>query len=618
MKLLILAIKQSTALAQGLMHEELYALLPKFFPGSRIYGPGFPGYATSDVREILEEFGGESNFDAIFCMTPERELAGDVLGFHLPLKYNLPSNLWRFPVNLDKVNLPKILFIGDFWHLTPAEWNAVLLGNGFDLVCGGMLPPLGSARAFSFFFQAQVLEKVVFLPIPAFTSHHVFHNPGVPKRYDVLLSGAQAPEFYPVRSEMLRAFAASNLKLCCPRHPGYSQLESVSPPSTYREDLNASRISAFCTSKYHFAPMKLVEAMASHTIVLCDAFGGMELFGMEPDKHFILADGANCVEKARRWLADEEMYREMTDAAYKLFRSRHTVEIRLKEMSEQIPAALNGKRAEGWLAASPNYRLVRGLARRRALEPSERKPAVTAQDYWDNPVTVQRETWRYWRWLSPLPQPDEKIRQEVRLPPMAPLRMAAMGHCEVFRAQWILDLIAAKDLRSFLEIGTGSGYHSVLWADYLNRNGKRGVVFAEDPIGGDQLITIMSPEALDTPLTRDLLWAGIPAARDIRFIHRGPGCFEPLANRKLDLIYINSSNDISGDLEKLKTSIAQRTIIIVNKCCPAYEAVAESTLAAAEALGRDLTRLDFGPPDAGLGLLMPCDCAAFTCNVKLP
>ena len=113
---------------------------------------------------------------------------------------------------------------------------------------------------------------------------------------------------------------------------------------------------------------------------------------MEPDKHFILADGANCVEKARRWLADEDMCREMTDAAYKLFRSRHTLEIRLKELAEQIPAALNGKRAEGWLAASHNYRLVRGLARSRALEASTRKPTVTVQDYWDTPVTVQRET----------------------------------------------------------------------------------------------------------------------------------------------------------------------------------------------------------------------------------
>jgi len=608
MKLLILSIRQSTALAQGLMFEEMHTLLPKFFPGSQIYGPGFPGYATSDVREILEELGGENNFDAILCNTiPERELAGDLLGFHLPLKYNLPSNLWRFPVNLDKVNLPKILNIGDFWHLTPIEWSEVLLGNKIDLVCGGMIPPLVSTRAFSLFFQPQVQEKVIFMPTPVYTSHHVFHNPGVPKLHDVLLSGALVPEFYPVRSEMLRAFSTSNLKLCCPRHPGYSQLETVSPPSSYREDLNASRISAFCTSKYHFVPLKLMEAMASRTAVLCDAFCGMDLYGMEPDKHFILADGANCVEKARRWLADEDMCREMTDAAYKLFRSRHTLEIRLKELAEQIPAALNGKRAEGWLAASHNYRLVRGLARSRALEASTRKPTVTVQDYWDTPVTVQRETWHYWRWLSPLPQPDEKMHQEVRLPPMAPLRMAAMGHYEAFRAQWILDLIAAKDLRSFLEIGTGSGYHSVLWADYLRRCEKRGVVFAEDPIGGDQLITTMSPETLDTPLTRDLLWAGIPVTRDIHFIHRKPGCFGPLANKKLDLIYINNAADIAADLESLKTSIGQRTVIIINKCCPAHAATAEKAFAAAEALGRDITRLDFGLPDASLGLLMPCN-----------
>jgi len=608
MKLLILSIRQSTALAQGLMLEEMHALLPKFFPGSKIYGPGFPGYATNDVREILEELGGENNFDAIFCTSiPERELAGDVLGFHLPLKYNLPSNLWRFPINLGKVNLPKILLIGDFWHLTPTEWSEVLLGNSVDLVCGAMVPPLVSMRPFSFFFPAPVQEKVIFMPTPAFTSHHVFHNPGVPKLHDVLLSGAQVPEFYPVRNEMLRSFSASNLKLCCPRHPGYSQLESVSPPSSYREDLNASRISAFCTSKYHFVPLKLMEAMASRAIAMCDTFCGMDLYGMEPDKHFILADGANCLEKARRWLADEDMCREMTDAAYKLFRSRHTLEIRLKELAEGIPAALNGKRAEGWLAASPNYRLVRGLARSRTLAPSARKPTITIQDYWDNPVSVQRETWHYWRWLCPLPQPDERTLQEVRLPPLAPLRMAAMGHCEVFRAQWILDLIAAKDLHSFLEIGTGSGYHSVLWADYLHRNGKRGVVFAEDPIAGGQLITIMSAEAMDTPLTRDLLWAGIPAARDIRFIHRKPGCFAPLANRKLDLIYINNSGDITGDLENLKTSIGPRTIIIIDKCCPAHAATSEKALAAAEALGRNLTRLDFGLPDASLGLLMPCN-----------
>lgn len=605
MKLLILSVKQSTALAQGLMLEEMFSLLPKFFPGSVVYGPGFPGYATSDVQEILEELGGESNFDAVFCMVPERELAGDVLGFHIPLKYRLPSSLWQFPVNLNKVNLPKILLVGDFWHLTPAEWNEVLLGNGINLVCAGMLPPLGGASAFPFFFQTPILEKVIFLPIPVFTSPRVFHNPRIPKCYDVLLAGAQAPDFYPVRSKMLKAFSASNLKLCCPRHPGYSQLESVSPPSTYQMDLAASRISAFCTSKYHFAPLKLVEAMATGTIALCDAFDGMKHLGMEPDKHFILADGTNCVEKARRWLKDENLYRETTDAAYALFRSRHTLEIRLKEMAEQIPAALDRKKPEGWLAASPNYRLVRGLARSRSLAPQTYPPTITVKDYWDNPVAVQRETWEYWRWLSPLPQPDKTIRREVRLSPMAPLCMAAMGHYEVFRAQWMLDLIAAKDLRSFLEIGTGSGYHSVLWADYLHRSGKHGAVFAEDPIAGTELITIMSPKTLDMPLTRDLLWAGIPATQGIHFIHREPDCFEPLANKKLDLIYINSSPDITGDLKELKTSIGQRTIIVVNKCCPSYEGIAQKTLAAAEALGRDITRIDFGVPEASLGLLMP-------------
>lgn len=605
MRLLFLCIREGTILAQGRLMEEFENRILQLFPDSIIYGPGYDNFKTCDVMEILEEYGGENSFDGIFCRVPERELAGDALGYHYALRYQLPSHLWQFPINLGKCRLPKLLWIADCWHLTPQDWRRVLFTTGINVIMSGIAAPFFDRRSFNFYFSREVQERVTFLPYGIYSSENIFCNVAVPKEHDILLAGAQVPEFYPQRAQMREAFHNSDLSIFEPPHPGYSQLENVSPFSAYPDYLPRCRISAFCSSKFHFPTLKLVEAMACKTIALCDSIYGIEHLGMEPDKHFILADSSNCVEKAKRWLGDPDRYNEMVEQAYALFLTRHTLEIRVKELAELIPAVLTGKPAGGWAALSPNHRLVCAMRRSKAAENAAPGPVTTTRDYWESPVTVQKDTWQYWYRLFPLNQIDEGIATAVRLPPNVGLRMAALGHMEVFKAQWLLDLIAQRNMRTFLEVGTGAGYHSILWAEYLKKNEKRGLVLAEDAIASNQLIACMSPQYLDMPLNRSLLWEGIPATRDIQFIPRGPNRFRPLAGKKLDLIFFNGTANVWADFEELRHCVGARTVVVVNMYGPAFVDRVEQAHNIAKELGRNILHLDFDQYDSGLGIIMP-------------
>lgn len=220
-------------------------------------------------------------------------------------------------------------------------------------------------------------------------------------------------------------------------------------------------------------------------------------------------------------------------------------------------------------------------------------------------TSLDRETWHYWHQLFPLQRLDDETRKTVILPTGWDLRTAALGHLEAFKAQILADMVEQKNLRNLLEIGTGSGYHSILWAERLHKIGAEGSVFAEDPVPGDQLIMPMSPQYLGMTMTRDLLWAGIPAAQNIHFLLRREGWHESLQGKALDLLFFNTSPNIANDFKELSEIIKPETILAVNKYGSAYPEVMHAAQHMAESLGRDIVHIDFSPCDSGLALLFP-------------
>ena len=115
----------------------------------------------------------------------------------------------------------------------------------------------------------------------------------------------------------------------------------------------------------------------------------------------------------------------------------------------------------------------------------------------------------------------------------------------------------------------------------------------------------MSPQYLEMPLNRSLLWAGVPVTKDIQFILRGPNRFGQLAGKKLDFIFFNGTADVWADFEELRHCIGARTVVAVNMYGPAFASRVEQTRNIAKALGRNILHLDFGQYDSGLGIMLP-------------
>lgn len=573
MRILFLAIKPAGKLAGHSARHHLHELYLKKFPGSVFYGPGY-AYETNDVLEILEAYGGQNSFDAVWSHLPERVFLGEPFGENFIDHYSIPAKLWQFPVNLKNVRLPKIIDFSDFWHLCGNEWSQVFLQHQFDLAITGFVPPFIANETFTRFLPGEIREQTPFIPIPPYFSPRVCSDLQQNRSYDVLMGGAQAPEFYPVRWQMLQAFKTSSLSLYTPHHPGYNFHEHslrsnrVHP---YIQALNRSKISAFCSTRFHFAPMKLFEAMACGTIALCDAMHGIKHLGLTPDEHFILADGTDCVAKATALLQNIEKLEAMRNKAHAVVTSRHTVEHRANELAELIPATLNGEPPLHWAQASPNLRLVRAR-QRLASQQQHTPPKVTSSSIFDYALPVRKTTWDLWQRLGVMHFLPPEETQDRRIPALLSARHLLMGHSDLLKAELLVFLARQAHCRLVVEMGTEAGFFSMVLARWLHDESSEGHITTIDTVPHTAPFSFMTPFTMERFFSRLSLTTDLLGAEKITFLLPEEWRKNVAPQDSIDLLLLNRPGSIATDYAATRTFLGRQSIIVVNNYCEAAPA----------------------------------------------
>lgn len=183
----------------------------------------------------------------------------------------------QFFLDFASVKIPKCIRYNEMWPVE--EWTKEITDYGFDLVIAHHLNDIP---------KYSHIKGVDFVHIPHSASADVYRDYGLPKAYDVLITGAMGHYHYPFRCRLLNLVNGKLSKLCDCKilgHPG-SNLKNPSGVigADYAKELNKAKITLTCSSRHKYRLGKYVE------IPMCASILGADLPGQDQNdfKKFML------------------------------------------------------------------------------------------------------------------------------------------------------------------------------------------------------------------------------------------------------------------------------------------------------------------------------------------
>jgi len=303
--------------------------------------------------------------DAIICYLSERELLGEPLDKKIVERYKISDSLKKFPLDMNKVKIPKILVMSDFWHSTKREWRKVILKNDFAGIFSTMCPPFCDKKIFDQYFDPDI--QSYFHPLSTAINSETFRDYGFPKEHDVMLFGRLGDFFYPLRTHFDRVLREqANIKYFNKGNPPYKFYENdevagdIPIRKNYARSINQSRIFLTCCTRYKVPLAKLFEVMACKSLLMCDRPAGAELLGLVNGETFIEVNKENFLEKIRYYLKREDELGRITANGYNLVFKRHTTDKRAAEFME-IVGKIVEQGCNARIAKKPSYGFLNSL-----------------------------------------------------------------------------------------------------------------------------------------------------------------------------------------------------------------------------------------------------------------
>lgn len=325
-------------------HEQ--QALANVIPDTIFYGPGFI-YNNNRLPSIIKEVYGSGRPDIIICHISGRALLGEPLPKKIVERYNVPKSLQRFPLDMDKVKIPKIFQMWDVWHCSGNEWRKIILKHGFYAIFTGLYPPFFPKGIFDEYFDSDIQDYLYIQPLLGAANPQVFKDYGFSKEYDVMLFGRLGSNFYPLRTYFDKILKAqTDIKYYSERNPPYLFYEKdedagVPIRANYAKAINRSRIFLTCCARYKNPILKVFEALACKTLLMCDRPMGAEEIGLVDGETYVEVDQDNFLEKIRYYLRRPDEIKRISENGHRLFLARHTVEKRAAEFKELIEKVIS-------------------------------------------------------------------------------------------------------------------------------------------------------------------------------------------------------------------------------------------------------------------------------------
>ena len=295
---------------------------------TKTYGPGWPGYDTTDLKEIINKLYGNDKPDIIYSYFTPNEKVGDVYMKH----YNIPENLRYFPTGFNDIKGPlKIFGLSDFWARKPFQFSKDLVDSSFEYCFCCFAPPYSNPDQFFSFFDKNIRNQIKFIGYPRCVDRECYKDYGLEKEQDVITVGAMW-HFYPFRVHM-HTYLQNNhqnmgIKYKNYPHCGVNFRHSGFVREEYAMAINKSRMLASCGGRYNLAMNKIFESMGCGTVYVGNKPWGHEELHMKDGYNYIEVNPNDFADKIMHYISHPQDLKTISDNAKETFQKYHHIDAR--------------------------------------------------------------------------------------------------------------------------------------------------------------------------------------------------------------------------------------------------------------------------------------------------
>lgn len=233
------------------------------------------------------------------------------------------------PRGLNEVDIPKGILFHDVQR-EKGPFTDYVNENHIDLVFAHY------RDAFLTFFP-KFSDRFRWLPNHVYKL--IFYKYELERTIDYLMMG-KVSDLYPLRTAIFDQMKTME-GFVSYGHPGYkwfsendSKLKFVD--ENYAKEISRAKMFLTCGSKYHFAVGKYFEVPACETLLLAADFPELRDLGFTDKETFVKIDQNNFLKRAQYYLKHEKERVQISRNGYKLIRSRHTTDIRVREFADEL------------------------------------------------------------------------------------------------------------------------------------------------------------------------------------------------------------------------------------------------------------------------------------------
>ena len=241
----------------------------------------------------------------------------------------------------DKIKIPRGMIIQDLHYNkeNPKE-NPYLMvqiakKQHWDIVFHRFKYPI-----MEWFPELTKTSKLVWLP--HCVDVDMFKDRKLTKKYDVIIPGWHFDEYYPYRHKAHELLKDKHYYTEIERPPetGYKDNSRWPVADDFSKVLNKSKICITDGLKHNYVILKYFEMAASNTCIFSNWFDELADVGFKPNENMVVMDFNNLDSQIRLWLDHDKEREKIAENAYNLVMSRHTADIRAKEIINEINGIL--------------------------------------------------------------------------------------------------------------------------------------------------------------------------------------------------------------------------------------------------------------------------------------
>ena len=294
---------------------------------TKTYGPGWPDYQHTDLREIIKQLYGNDKPDVIYSYFTPNERVNDVY----QKQYNIPEELMNFPLHLDKIDTVKIFALSDFWARKPHKYTADLRDSTFQYCFSCFAPPYSNPKQFFSFFDNDIQKNMKFVGYPRCVDKECYKDYELEKDQDIITVGAMW-HFYPLRVKMHKYLSQNqiqmNIRYKNYPHCGVNFNHSNFVREEYAKAINASHMLASCGGRYNLAMNKIFESMGCNTAYIGEQPWGAEELHLKNGFNYIAVDSNTFPDAIQYFLKNPEAVKLIAQNAKDTFQKYHHIDAR--------------------------------------------------------------------------------------------------------------------------------------------------------------------------------------------------------------------------------------------------------------------------------------------------